>query len=612
MPDQAVRHREIRITNGRNDLSASPTLVSSFAAAAREFADLTALVEGERATTYAELDRRSGRVAALLRERWGVGAGDPVGVHMARSTDLYVLVLAILKAGACVVPLNPEHPAKFVDRIVAESGMRVVLHDGDLAFGDAVRVVPIPELVEQADSAGSEQSDVDIDGESAAFLMFTSGSTGRPKGVRIAHRGLARLGPDQGPLGVTDRDTLTQFAAYSFAASTIEIWLSLLHGATLVVLPPGLPSLRVLREAVLRHGVTMMSMPGGLFNLVVDEEPEVLAGLRAVVLSGDFPSPAHLSRAAGLMPGTIYNGYGCTENSSISLLYPIDTADDVLRHDRVPVGKPMPGVVAHVLDGDLGPCPPGEVGELCIGGTGVALGYLGQPELTDEKFVPGPDGRVLYRTGDLARLTDGGDVVLVGRADSMVKIRGFRVETNEVELVLRDHPAVRQAVVKAFGEDVDGKRLVGFYSTVDGEPLRPEALVEHLSDQVPAYAVPSLFDHRDSLPHNVNGKIDRSALTDPSEIRTTPRGDETMNDSKTLLEPVILQAWRDISNLQDFSTTDSFLGHGGNSLHFVQLANRLQKIFAVEVETEDVFRHGTVEKLAAFIDGIRESQSSSH
>ncbi|MCS7476734.1 amino acid adenylation domain-containing protein [Umezawaea endophytica] len=607
MPDQAAHPRK---AESATRPPGSRTLVSSFAEAARDFADRTALVEGDRVTTYAELDRRSARVAALLRERWGVGRGDPVGVHMARSTDLYVLMLGILRAGACVVPLNPEHPAKFVDRVVAESGTRVVLHDGDRAFGDAVRVAPIRELTGGKDLPDVEPSEVDITGESTAFLMFTSGSTGRPKGVRIAHRGLARLGPDQGRLAVTERDVLAQFAAYSFAASTIEIWLSLLHGATLVVLPPGLPTLRVLRDAVLDNGVTVLSLPGGLFNLVVDEEPEVLAGLRAVVLSGDFPSHGHLTRAAGLTSGTVYNGYGCTENSSISLLYPIDSVDDVSRHDRVPVGKPMPGVVARVLDEDLRPCPPGEVGQLCIGGTGVALGYLDQPELTAEKFVPGPDGEVLYRTGDLARLTDDGDVVLVGRADSMVKVRGYRVETSEVELALRDHPSVRQAVVKSFGDE--NKELVAFYSTVDGSPLDPDQVVGHLSDRVPAYAVPSLFDHRDSLPHNVNGKIDRSALAVPAAHATTTKGDETMNDAKTLLEPVILQAWKDISSLQDFEVTDSFLGHGGNSLHFVQLANRLQKIFAVEVETEDVFRHGTVEKLAAHIDGIRDPRTASH
>ncbi|WP_306744621.1 non-ribosomal peptide synthetase [Saccharothrix yanglingensis] len=597
--------QDAQTTNGAP--TADPAVLTSlFDGVVRRFPDLPALVEGDRITSYAELDRASDRVAARLRERWGIAPGEPVGVHMARRTELYAVVLGVLKAGACVTPLNPEHPARFVDRVVAESRMRVVVHDRDLDFG-RVHTAPVADLVAH-DGHEPGKSEVDLDGDSPAFLMFTSGSTGRPKGVRIAHRGLARLGTGQGPLAVTERDTLVQLAAYSFAASTIEIWLSFLHGAKLVVLPSGLPSLPVLRDAVLRHGVTVMSMPGGLFNVLVDDEPDVLAGLRAVLLSGDFPSPAHLVKAAGLTDGTIYNGYGCTENSTISLLHPIRTAEDVTRYDRVPVGKPLPGVVARVLDDELRPCPPGRVGQLCLGGTGVALGYLDQPELTAEKFVPEPDGSLLYRTGDLARLTADGEVVLVGRADSMVKVRGYRVELSEVELALRAHPSVHQAVVKAFGSDTEEKRLVGFYSTVDAVPLAVEDLVAHLLDEVPRYALPSTFQHLDRLPLNVNGKIDRSALADPSAHPTTPEGDDTMSESAALLEPVILQAWKDISGNDEFTTTDSFLGHGGNSLHFVQLANRLQKIFAIEVETEDVFRHGNVQRLAAFIDEVREQQ----
>ncbi|MEU5694059.1 non-ribosomal peptide synthetase [Actinosynnema sp. NPDC020468] len=585
----------------RHQHTLEPTLTARFADAAREFATRTALVERDRVTTYAELDLRSGRVAGALRDRWNVRPGEPVGVHLGRSTELYVVLLGILKAGACVVPLNPEHPERFLARVVEESGLRLLVHDGDQAF-DA-DVVPLEELL----TTDAEPHESEVDGEDVAFLMFTSGSTGRPKGVRIAHRGLARLGPDQGAPAVTEQDTLVQLAAYSFAASTIEIWLSLLHGATLVVLPAGLPSLPALREAVLANGVTVMSLPGGLFNLVVDEEPDVLRGLRVVLLSGDFPSPAHLARAAATTEATIYNGYGCTENSSISLLHPIRTPADVHAHDRVPVGTPLPGVVAEVLDEDSNPCAPGEVGQLCIGGSGLALGYL-DPELTAERFAPGPDGTPRYRTGDLARTTGEGDVVLVGRADSMVKVRGFRVEISEVELALRDHDAVAQAVVKAFGEDVEEKRLTAFYSTADGAPREPDELVAHLSARLPRYAVPSVFHHRDRLPHNVNGKIDRSALTDPSAIRTTAKGDD-MSDATTLLEPVILQAWKDISGNPEFTATDSFLGHGGNSLHFVQLANRLRKIFAVDVETEDVFRHGTVEQLAGFIASLRDEES---
>jgi len=599
VPTKAVHHRQTQTSAG----DTQPVLTALFDRVARRFADRIALVEGGRRTTYAELDAMSDRVAARLREHQ-VELGEPVGVHLARRTELYAVMLGVLKAGACVVPLNPEHPALVVDRIVAEAGLRVLVHDDARAFDPPLRAIPVEDAVQ----GDVQHENPFLTGESPAFLMFTSGSTGRPKGVRIAHRGLARLGPDQGELAVTEHDTLIQLAAYSFAASTIEIWLALLHGATLVVPPPGLPSLGALRNLVRDNGVTVLSLPGGLFNLVVGEEPDALTGVRAVLLSGDFPSPTHLARATELVD-VVYNGYGCTENSTISLLHPMRTAEDVTRHDRVPVGRPLPGVDALVLDDNLAPCGPGEVGQLHLGGSGVALGYL-DPALTAEKFADGPVGP-LYRTGDLARRTVDGDVILVGRADSMVKIRGFRVETSEVELSLRDHPAVRQAVVKAFGDHTEEKRLVGFYSTVDGRAADPAVLLAHLAERVPRYALPGQLRHFDALPHNVNGKIDRAALTETDALRPTAKGDLTMSDSAALIEPVVLQAWRDISGAAEFTATDSFLGHGGNSLHFVQLAHRLQKIFAVDVETEDVFRHGTVEQLAAFIDDARERQSVS-
>lgn len=337
-------------------------------------------------------------------------------------------------------------------------------------------------------SEGLDDGDTDlgIGPEDTAFLMYTSGSTGTPKGVRIAHRGLARLGPHSGALAITPQDGLTQSAAFSFAASTIEIWLALLHGATLLPMPPGLPSLPVLRDAVEERGATVLSLPCGLFNALVDHEPECLRKVRIVLLSGDFPSPAHLRKALAHTDATLYNGYGCTENSSITALYPLTSADEVDGAGMVPIGRPLPTVTLEVYGPEMRPCDTDEVGELCVGGTGVAQGYAGRPELTAEKFTAAPDGGLLYRTGDLARRNADGDVVLVGRSDSMVKIRGFRVETSAVTLAMRSLEGIGDAAVKAFEDDAREKRLVAFYTTRDGAPADPSDLVRRLSSQLPS------------------------------------------------------------------------------------------------------------------------------
>ncbi|MFF9063491.1 amino acid adenylation domain-containing protein [Streptomyces sp. NPDC101213] len=587
----------------------SLTLTEGFDRVVRTAGDEVALVSGTRTLTYRELNERAERTARALIAR-KVAPGDRVGVYLRRSPDLYAVMLGILKAGACVVPVNPDHPAPFVDRVLAESAPTAVVHDAG-APRAAARLtgaplwVPADELTAAAEPRDGIPLPPVSDPEGTAFLMFTSGSTGRPKGVRIAHRGLARLGPYSGDLRMGPGDCLVQSAAFSFAASTIEIWLAFLHGARLVVMPHGLPSLPVLKDAIVRHGVTALSLPCGLFNLLVDEEPECLGGVRLILLSGDFPSPRHLARATRATRAVVYNGYGCTENSSITALHPVRSADDVTREERVPVGRPLPGVTLEVLDDALRPCPPGAPGQLAVGGLGLAQGYLDEPALTARKFVTGPDGRRRYLTGDLARTTGDGDVVLIGRADSMVKIRGYRVELTAVTLALRALDGVHDAVVKAFPEDAGDKSLTAFYTTPDGRPLDGADLARRLGEQLPSYMVPSSFHHLADLPRNANGKVDRSALTDPSTTPDKPKkGDTTMQNP---LETVVLQAWKDISGAEDFTTTDSFLGHGGNSLHFVQLASRLQKIFGVEVSTEDVFRHGTVEQLARFVEQARDT-----
>ncbi|MFJ6728129.1 amino acid adenylation domain-containing protein [Streptomyces sp. NPDC091281] len=628
----------------RDPSSQAPPLVLTtlFARTVREHGEAVALADGAERVTYDRLDRRANRMARHLRDR-GVTRGDRVGVHMRRSPDLYAVLLAVLKAGACVVPLDPAYPTEYLARILREARPSPVICDDpdDLPPEARDSALSRDDLVRDSEGLDDGAPDPGTGPDDTAFLMYTSGSTGRPKGVRIAHRGLARLGPYSGPLDIGPADGLTQSAAFSFAASTIEIWLAFLHGATLLPMPPGLPSLPVLREAVEERGATVLSLPCGLFNALVDQEPECLRSVRIVLLSGDFPSPDHLRRALAHTDAVIYNGYGCTENSSITALHPLTSPDDVDGAGVVPIGRPLPTVTLEVYDPALRPCGTDEVGELCVGGTGVALGYADQPELTAEKFTRDPDGSgLLYRTGDLARRSKNGDIVLVGRSDSMVKIRGFRVETSAVTLAARALDGIADAAVKAFeDEDTREKHLVAFYTTVDGRPVDPGELVRRLSADLPSHMVPSAFRHLEKMPTNVNGKIDRTALTvesrssrknrDHQKNRSNPnepndlnipnngnakseKGEKTMQNP---LEAVVLQSWIEISGMDDFSTTDSFLGHGGNSLHFVQLASRLQKIFGIEITTESVFRHGTVEQLARFIEESREqaaTTSSSH
>ncbi|MEV6877821.1 non-ribosomal peptide synthetase [Amycolatopsis sp. NPDC051128] len=579
---------------GREEL----VLPRLFERAAADHPHRTALSGDGPEVSYADLNARANRLARTLRVMQ-VRDGAPAGLFLDRSTDLVVTLLAVLKAGGCVVPLNPAYPARMIRHIVEATGLRTVVHQGQPSLAEAdlpVRRAHVADLVEE--SASHEDGNLPTAPAAGddAFVLFTSGSTGRPKGVRLAHRGLARLAVADPKLTITPDDCLVQLAAFSFAASGNEFWLSLLNGAELVLLPPGLPSLSDLRDVVGKRGVSVLSLPCGLFNLLVDNELDVLRELRVIMVSGDFPSPAHLATAAEHTTAAIFNGYGCTENSAISSLYPV--TPEVRDLDRVPVGKPLSGVTMDVLDQDLKPCPPGDVGELVIGGLGVANGYLDLPDVQAEKFI---DGGTRYRTGDLARLTPDGDVVLVGRSDSLVKIRGFRVETSAVELALKSFDDVEHAVVKAFGNEANEKSLVAFYTTWSGQEIGAGELIAQLADSLPEYMIPSDFRRLDAMPANLNGKIDRAALHDP-RARSREEKEQPMTNP---LETVILQMWRDIIGTDDYSATDPFVGHGGNSLHFVKFASGLQSVFAVEVRPEDVFRHGTVRGLAEHIESLR-------
>ncbi|WP_433544713.1 non-ribosomal peptide synthetase [Streptomyces sp. CA-294286] len=584
------------------ELKDVPALPTAFETAARAAADRTALECGTASLTYRELNRAANRLARRLQQE-GVAAGARVGVHMSRSLELYTVLLALLKAGAVVVPLNPAHPVSVRRAIVKEASLPMTLRDVPAGLGGVTVERDVHELI--ARSASCEDGDLPdaVDPASTAFVLFTSGSTGRPKGVLIPHRAVARVAGYNGEVEVRADDCFLQLAPYSFAASTTEIWLSLLHGARVVVAPPQLPSPADLAKTVTERRVTFLNLPCGLFNLLVDAHPEALGGVRTVVVSGDFPSPAHLSRALRAVGGTVYNAYGCTENSALTAVHPL-TEDDV-RRQVFPVGRPLPGVGLHVLREDLAPCGPGEVGELCLSGAGLARGYLDQPGLSAEKF-PEHAGTRLLRTGDMARTTPEGEVVLVGRTDQMVKIRGFRVELREVELAAEETGLLERAVVRAVDAADSLKELVLFCTTGTGESPDTEALLFELRARLPDYMVPARVHHLAELPLNHNGKLDRMALQEPRAVLVEPDPAPSGRDADDPVASVVVGLLAGITGRERIAVRDSFVLSGANSLQLIRLAAQLHDVMGVTVRAEDIFQHDNAEALADHIRAIRE------
>ena len=421
-----------------------------------------------------QLNAQSNQLARYL-QRHGVKRGSFVASYMERSSDLIVTLLATLKSGGAYLALDTNIPSKRLNSILEDARPAVIVVKSQLekaaidsigsVEGAKIASLPIVICLDQHAKSISNESTENLDTETTsedqAYVCFTSGSSGQPKGVSIPHRAIVRLVKNTTYVSLSTSDVFLQFAPVSFDASTFEIWGCLLNGGRLVVLPSEKLSLAHLGSAIRKYNVSVLWLTAGLFHQMVDHELDSLTGVRQLLAGGDVLSIAHVRKALErLGEGRLINGYGPTENTTFTCCYSITQLS--AEEHSVPIGRPISNTQCFILDRDLQPVPIGVRGELFAGGDGLARGYLNDPELTAEKFIPNPfrPGSLLYRTGDFARYRSDGNIEFLGRIDNQVKIRGFRIELGEIESVLKLHSAVREAVVVA-REDVPGDRRAG-------------------------------------------------------------------------------------------------------------------------------------------------------
>ncbi|QFU90199.1 amino acid adenylation domain-containing protein [Amycolatopsis sp. YIM 10] len=563
------------------------TIDQAFAAAAREHASREAISDGPATLTYAELDAVTNQLARALHARHLL-PGEPVGVHLERGLATYEVFLGILKAGLVVVPFNPRHPGDHKAQMVRAAAPVLTVTDGEAPDGlPEESCVPVADLLAEAAELPADPVRPKSFPEAPAFILFTSGSTGAPKGVVIAHRGIDRVARKLTGFTPGPGDRFLQLAQPAFAASTTDIWTCLLRGGRLSVAPQDVPPLGDLARLIERERTTVLNLPVGLFNLLVEHHPETIAQASSVIVSGDFPSTDHLERALAVIGGDLFNAFGCTENSALTAVHKITAAD--LTSAEVPVGRPMPSVEMTVRDEALDECPPGVIGELCIAGEGVALGYLGDQELTEKKFVRHEGGRLL-RTGDLAKLTEAGEIVLAGRTDQMLKVRGFRVEPRHVEVTAEAFPGIHQAVAQAAGD-----QLVLWCVPSPGHEFSDHDLLEHLRARLPDYMVPSRVLALESFPRNTNGKIDRKALASRLETRASADGPADR------LTAVVHSTLTDVAGNQEIGPDDRLLERGITSLHLIDLGARLEELTGVVLAPDEIVGAGTAHGVADLI-----------
>jgi aspartate racemase len=433
-----------------------------------------------------------------------------------------------------------------------------------------------------------------------SHIFYTSGSTGVPKGVMISHRGIVRLVLAGGFMDFGPQDSFLQAAPISFDASTLEIWMPLLHGGQIVLTGTSGTSLPAIARAVREQGVTCLWLTAGLFQTMVDEHPDDLKGLRYLLAGGDVLSPSHVRRALEKLPGTtLINGYGPTENTTFTCCHTI-TSKDTIRHS-VPIGKPIGNTSVHLLDAHLRPVPIGIPGELFTGGDGLALGYWNQPERTAEHFVTTPQSdRLLYRTGDLCRWLPDGTIEFLGRCDDQVKVRGFRIEPGEIEAALASHPSVKQAKATARGDNAENKRILAWVVPAGNQRPDPATLTAYLASRLPAYMRPDAIGVLDSLPLSANGKINTSSLPDPSQpssagqkhIFAVPEGET---------EARLAALWNDLLGMEAISRDDDFFAIGGHSLMALRLFSRIEREFHRAIPLSSLIHHPTIRSLATLL-----------
>jgi amino acid adenylation domain-containing protein len=560
-----------------------------------------ALLFKHEALTYGELNRRANQLAHRL-VRLGAGRGRFVGVCLERSPEAIIGLLAILKAGAAYVPLDPAFPDERLAFMIDDTAAVAIV--GHRPTRDRLGALAGRCALVLADDRSEEPTDnpaVGATADDVAYVMYTSGSTGSPKGVLTDHRAVLSRVVDTDYCRFGPEEVFLHLAPLAFDASTFEIWGPLAHGGRLALLPPGLPALDELGAAIRRHGVTTLFLTTALFNRAVDQEVEELGDVRQLLMGGELVSPRHVRKALALLRGgTLLHVYGPTESTTFATCFPMPTG--YATELSVPIGRPIAHTTVHILDEQLHPAPAGTPGELYIGGDGLARGYLNNPELTRQKFIVDPFSRDaearLYRTGDRACYRPDGNIEFLGRFDDQVKILGHRIEPGEIEAALRQHPLVREAAVIARRQPSGDKQLVAYVVPVHSESFSADELKSDLAQRLPRYMVPVHVVCLESLPLNVAGKVDRAALPAPED-----RGPASAaSGSATEMEGQVAAIWGRILS-RPVGLDETFFDLGGTSLGVLQMQVELSKTLGRQVGIPDLFKHVTVRSLAAWLAG---------
>ncbi|MFJ9902463.1 amino acid adenylation domain-containing protein [Streptomyces sp. NPDC101152] len=600
--------------NRQAPLDESLTLHENFERVARAYPESVAVTDARGDLTYRELDARADRLAAVLRAA-GAGRDQRVGLCVERGRDLIVGLLGILKAGAGYVPVDPAYPAERRDFVFARCDSGLVVTGTDTAeLVTGARAVP----VDAEPAEGVEALTSDTDSEDLAYVIFTSGSSGTPKGVQIEHRNVVRLfTATAGVFGFDENDVWAGFHSAAFDFSVWEIWGALLHGGRLVVVPRDTArDPRAFHELLRRERVTVLNQTPSAFRNFSNADAQAgpaAAGLalRYVVFGGeklDHRMLAPWAERHGLDSPALINMYGITE-TTVHVTWRRVREADLAAEGPSPIGVPISDLRIDIVGPDGRSLPPGEEGVLHVAGAGLARGYLDHPELTAERFFErtAADGTTerWYDSGDLGVQTGPGEYAYVGRADRQLKIRGYRIEPGEIEARLRQHPAVRDAVVTAADFGSGDPRLVA-YPVTDAEP---EALVAELRAEVarslPFYMAPSTYLCIEEIPVTVNGKLDQAVLAKLLDARLAETREATGDPAAGAGDPAsqtLRAIWSEVLGVEAVKDTDEFFDLGGTSFSLIHMLQLVNNRFGLSLNVSTLSKGANIGVLSAAVN----------
>jgi amino acid adenylation domain-containing protein len=607
LPTMSLSQRETVICKWNDTAREYPntsTLHAEVSRQAQQTPGKVAVEFADQHLTYQQLEQQSNRIARCLRAR-DIGPGDLVGICFERSHHMPVYLLGILKSGAGYVPLDPAYPAERLKYMCDHSRLKLVITEANLV--DLVRGFDKPQLA--IDSIAAEISSHDSGPvESGAgpadtcYVIYTSGSTGKPKGVCVPHGAVVNfLYSMQHSPGITANDSILAVTTLSFDIAVLELYLPLVSGGKLVIADQAtiVDGIR-LAEAIESHSISLLQATPATWRMLIQSGWNGKQDLK--VLCGGEPMPTDLVAPLLDRCQELWNMYGPTETTVWSAIYQITDAQAPIL-----IGKPIANTQIYILDGNGREVPVGAEGEVFIGGAGVTLGYLHQPEMTDERFVHNPYfspfaetvNHRLYKTGDLAKYRFNGNIQFFRRNDKQVKVRGYRIELSEIEKNLNTHPAIEQNVVIVREDSPGDTRLVAYYLTKPGAAASPQELRDQLQMSLPPYMVPQHFVQLSRMPRTNNGKLDVNALPAPTRTTADPANDER---PRTEPEKYLANVWRELIEVDDISVHDNFFELGGHSLLVMQVITRVHEQTGVRLGPQD-FLIGSLEQLADKISG---------